>query len=478
MNTLIHKLYAGSPTWCQELAITTKSAMDQHRRRGGNYRNLFEAFQRLQWAREDELHAWRLKQFQKVFTEAAKEVPYYKALFHQVGVDPQGFKDFDHLRIFPMLEKQEIRERPEYYNNPKRKAVYVGFTGGTTGTPLASPHDAESGQYSYALMDRFYMQCGVRWEEKSVYLGANPIVPGREEKNFGRLDHATRTLFMSMRHMSDKTLDKYVHAIKNHSPQYLRGITSFIYNVARQINEQGRSGEIRIPFLFTTSETLTSHMRQAIEHAFGGRVFDYYGSTEGVPMITQCRAGRYHIVPESGHIEFLRPDGSHADPGERAEMVMTSFRSRLRPLLRYRIMDAASYSTEKCPCGLHWTIVEQIHGRFAEWIVTRHGRTISLMGDLIMKSGAELGFRELQVIQTKPDHFIVRAVKGHGYSKASEELLRKRFVANMHHDVTMEFDYTDKIERSPGGKRRIIISKLAQDLYDSCFDVSSEKRAG
>jgi phenylacetate-CoA ligase len=287
------------------------------------------------------------------------------------------------------------------------------------------------------------------------------------------MDHATRTLFMSMRHMSPRTLRDYVEEIKRHSPGYMRGITSFMYDIARWLNENGLSGDVRIPFLFTTSETLSDGMRQAIEQAFCGRVFDYYGSTEGVPMITQCRAGRYHIVPESGFIEFLRPDGSPAEPGEPAEMIVTSLRCRLRPLLRYRVMDTASYSLDTCPCGLNWPVVKRIHGRLAEWIVTRDGRTISCMGDLIMKSGTELGFSEIQVTQVRPDHFVVQAIKGPGFSETSEHSLRQRFIDNMYHDVTMDFVYVDRIEKSDGGKRRLIVSKLAQELYNRCYDAPS-----
>lgn len=466
MGNMLKRIYDMSPIRCQEMAMTVKSAFDQWHRRGGNYKKFLDEFQRLQWAGADEIHAWRIKKFREVFSEAMACVPYYRRIFKEAGIEPSLLSDFNQLRALPLIEKQLLRDHPQYYTNQKRKSVYVGLTGGTTGTPLASPHDAESMQYSFALHDRFYMQCGVRWEERSVYLGAKAIVQKDEQSQFHRYDYATGTLFMSMRHMSEKTLHNYMDAIETHKPQYMRGITSFMYDISRWIEENNYSGYVRIPFLFTTSETLTERMRNTIEHAFAGRVFDYYGSTEGVPMITECRARRYHIVPESGYIEFLRPDGSSADPEEPAEMVMTSFRSLLRPLLRYRVMDSACFSLEKCPCGLNWPVVERIHGRLAEWIVTRDGRTISCMGDLIMKSGTDLGFRELQVTQLTPDHFEVLAIKDSGFTDDSERNLRERFVENMYHDIRMDFIYTDRIERSPGGKRRLIISKPAQELYE------------
>ena len=469
MSSMVQQVYDIAPRWAQELLMALKSANDQRIRRGGQYRQFLKKFQSLQWASEDEIHAWRINRFRNIFVEAAANIPYYNYIFQESGIDPQAFDDFDLLRSLPLLEKQALRDQPAYYMHPKRKAVYVGLTGGTTGMPLASPHDAESMQYSFAMMDRFYMQCGVRWEEKSVYLGAKAIVSAREKSNFQRLDRATGTMFMSMRHMSSQTLLAYVEGIKAYSPQYIRGIASFLYDIARWIEENNHSGQVHIPFIFPTSETLSDDMRKTIERAFSGRVFDYYGSTEGVPIITQCRAGRYHIVPESGYVEFLRPNGSHADPEEPAEMVMTSFRCRLRPLLRYRVMDSANYSLEKCPCGLNWPVVRQINGRLAEWIVTLDGRAISCMGDLIMKSGTELGFREIQVIQIKPDYFEVLAVKAPDFQAKSEEILRKRFVENMYHDITMKFNYTDKIEKSSGGKRRLIISKPAQGLYDKCY---------
>jgi len=466
MSNTLKKIYDISPQYCQELAMTVKSAIDQRRRRGGKYRKYLDEFQCLQWASAEAIRAWRVNRFRAVFSEAVSSIPYYKRIFRDAGIDPSAFHDFRQLRAFPFTEKQFLRDYPEDYINPQRKRAYMGLTGGTTGTPLASPHDAESMQYSFALHDRFYMQCGVRWETRSVYLGAKAIVQKDEQSQFCRHDYATGTLFMSMRHMSEKTMKNYMDTINAHSPQYMRGITSFMYDISKWIEENGYSGCVRIPFLFTTSETLTSKMRNTIEHAFAGRVFDYYGSTEGVPMITECRAKRYHIVPESGYIEFLRPDGTPANPEEPAEMVMTSFRNLLRPLLRYRVMDSACYTLEKCPCGLNWPVVKQIHGRLAEWIITRDGRTISCMGDLIMKSGTNLGFSELQVTQLTPDRFEVLAIKDANFNETSESTLRQRFVENMYHDIKMDFIYTDKIERSPGGKRRLIISKPAEALYE------------
>src|SRR5690606_18459414 len=124
--------------------------------------------------------------------------------------------------------------------------------------------------------------------------------------------------------------------------------TSFIYDLARYVNSNNHSGEIVLKGVFPSSEKLTLEMRDEIERAFSCKVFDHYGSTEGIPLITQCKSGNYHIVPESGIIEFLNSDGSHAQTGQPAEMYMTSLRQLSRPLLRYKIGDTAIYSDKEC----------------------------------------------------------------------------------------------------------------------------------
>ncbi|MCY1690886.1 hypothetical protein OVA29_09590 [Exiguobacterium sp. SL14] len=78
-----------------------------------------------------------------------------------------------------------------------------------------------------------------------------------------------------------------------------------------------------------------------IEDVFHGPVFDQYASSEGAPIVSECRFGQKHLHHEMGIIE-LDVDG---------EILVTSFDTHGTPLIRYRVGDRMTLSQRTCSCG-------------------------------------------------------------------------------------------------------------------------------
>jgi phenylacetate-CoA ligase len=445
----------------QTLLLNVQASQYIRQRRGGQYRSFLEWLLRFQWADRDTIRKWQIERFRLIFGEAVQNIPYYGRIFRDAGFRAEDLTDFSQLRQMPFLNKEQIRENMGEFANPAHKVVYESHTGGTTGAPLATPWDTESLQWSCAIMDRFYQSAGVSYWDRSAHLTGQMIVPHREKKKFWRYSRVDNTVFFSIFHLKPQNMPLYFEELRAYQPLWIEGYTSFIYDIARWINDEGLSGKLRLAAVFPTSETVTPTIREEIEKAFGCPVYNHYGSTEGSTLITQCPAGRMHIVPESGIIEFLREDGTPAEPGEISEMVITSLRNFSLPLLRYRIGDMSLYTEEKCPCGRQWPIVENIAGRNVEQIKTPDGRNLYHFSHLIFKVTAKV--RQSQIIQLKPEKFIFKIVKGPGYDATEENLIRERFREVLGCDARLDIQYVDVIPRLPSGKRPTVISHIREN---------------
>src|SRR5690606_19593805 len=123
-----------------------------------------------------------------------------------------------------------------------------------------------------------------------------------------------------------------------------------------------------------TAETLLERDVNAIRKFFSCNVRDQYASSEGAPFITQCSEGNLHYEMLTGIIEVV---DDNLQPSNEGEILVTSFTTKGTPLIRYRIGDRIKLASNDliCPCGQHTPIVEKIHGRPNDYILSPdHGQ--------------------------------------------------------------------------------------------------------
>lgn len=456
---MLKYIYDNSPSFLQDLFLSAQAFKYRKFRHGGNYMSFLNFLRKSQNYSKEEIVNWQIMQFRKLFGEAYDNTSYYKNIFNEAGIDPKKIENFDFLKKLPILTKENLRENPDQFINKSRKIVYTAKTGGTTGAPLVTPFDADSSQLAFAFIARFFEQSSVAYGSKNLHMTGQQIVPLNERKRFWRRDILGNSLYLSIHHLSPSTFPKYWERIIKFKPYYIFGYTSFIYDLARYVNINNHSGQVILKGVFPSSEKLTLEMRAEIEKAFACSVFDHYGSTEGIPLITQCKKGKYHIVPESGIIEFLNADGSQAKLGEPAEMYMTSLRQFSRPLLRYKIGDTAIYSNSKCTCGLNWEIIDELTGRLSEWLTLEDGRRISQFSHQVFKVVNTVS--ESQIIQYSFRDFEVLIVKAPGYDSVEENFIRNRINELLGDKINISFTYVNEIPKTRGGKKPSLISKVS-----------------
>ena len=127
--------------------------------------------------------------------------------------------------------------------------------------------------------------------------------------------------------------------------------------------------------ILTSSEKLTSEMRLVFEEVYNCKVYDAWSGMEWCGLISENEFGELLYSPDSALIEFLKPDGTNALPGEEAEVVCTGFLNYDQPLIRYKIGDLVKLSIhQQTKCGRKFPKIEEIIGRLEDTVIGKDGR--------------------------------------------------------------------------------------------------------
>jgi phenylacetate-CoA ligase len=257
---------------------------------------------------------------------------------------------------------------------------------------------------------------------------------------FWRWDTGEKRLLCSSYHLSTENLPAYAEAFEKYRPDFIHGYPSSLCLL----------DGYRPKAVFTASETLLDFQRQAIERAFGAKVFNWYGNTEMTCNIVECAAGNLHYRLDYGVLELL-DDGT---------MIGTGLNNRAMPLIRYRVGDRATAKAGTCSCGCAFPMIERIDGRVEDYIRTPDGRFVGRL-DHLFKDAKHI--REAQIVQTRLDEVLLRIVKENGFD---EKPVLSEARQRLGDAMRVRFEYVNAIERTAAGKFRFIVSQLPREQLE------------
>lgn len=459
----LNAVYDRLPSSLQGWAVTTKGFLNRRTRYGSEFDKIFPDMLRQQWASEEFWKSLQYDRLRSIVRDARANVPYYASVIDTESLRAPTLDQL--LAELPLLPKHTLRENPgEFRHSNMDKMRTVNFsTSGTTGAPLTITHSVEAFSTIWAAMVRFWRIAGIdRGDRRLSFTGNRIVTEGGGRGPFGRYDRVNNRLLMSSYHLGTKTVDRYLDEIERFRPAFIDGYPSAISFCARNAQTSGRS--IPITACFPTAETLFADQRKVIETGFQTRVYNQYGSAEGVALITECPSGRLHVNPEVGVVEVLNADGSKTAPGEIGDMVLTTLSNRAMPLLRYQIGDRAVAvdASDRCPCGRNMPLIGDIVGRQDDVVITSDGRRIGMLSYNVFKWTK--GIKESQIIQKTPAHFEIRIVPGPGFDSEQSEVAVRALKERVGEDVSVSVTTVDRLERSANGKLRAVISEVVNDI--------------
>lgn len=360
----------------------------------------------------------------------------------------RGIPDDAPISALPLLRKEDVvAHLPELLARGHDPATTpLGYTGGSTGRPLAFFYDETKHELMRAGMMRSYMLSGWRPGQKILnFWGARQdTVKGGVFAGAARDDFIAAEKTVTAHAVSPQKLDTWARFIQRYRPVLLQGYASILAALARHVLERGIALPDSLIGVYSTAEMLTEAMRATMESAFGCKVFNQYGSREIPNIACECCHGGMHVFTDMVWLEAV--DG---------KLLVTSLTNRLMPMIRYENGDAGELLDAECTCGLPFPLMAMGLCRQNDFILTPDGRRLhpSFFNRLLY---GMTQIEEYQFIQETPRSLTLRFV-GPPLAEATAAALRQALAAE---GLTLEITNVPHIERTTAGKHRFVICLL------------------
>lgn len=452
------KLYSILPIFAQNLLISAYGRKLYRQRYQGIYH---QEINRLKGRTISDVGEQKLIQnemFLQFLQYALKYSPFYKKFYKDV--DLNLIKSVDDIHLLPILDKETLRSNmSDVYTTEKTPFTY-SMTGGTTGKSLVVKSTIEDWQRRMAYLDWFKSMYGfVMTKDKHARFNGKDIIPlGQKSKIFWRDNKAVNQRIYSSFYTSEENIKYYVDNLNEFQPLEMDGFVSTMYDIAKYMDDHGLRPSFTPKAIFPTSETVLQVHREMLEKVFGCKVRDQYASSEGAPFIIEFPDGYMHECLDTGVFEHIKTD-------QGTKLIVTSFTTHGTPLIRYDIGDNIIECDENDTPNpnIGFPAIKAIDGRKADALYSEERGHISNANMSNVIKHLPNSIINIQFIQDRIDHILIRAVVDkERYDKSGEHHIFEEMAIRFGEKMTYDIEYVDKIERTKGGKCRMIINNIGK----------------
>jgi phenylacetate-coenzyme A ligase PaaK-like adenylate-forming protein len=408
----------------------------------------------------DEIRETQFRDLSALLAHAEARVPYYRALFRNLGIRSQDIRNWEDFVKLPVLTKDIIREKQKdlIREDVPLEKLRPHFSGGSTGVPLKFFRSREYMVASDAGSYRNLQQCGWRPGEMIAFFwGGNDKLYGMSRLEFEARQFVRRTYQFDPFHSGEADMAEWAKRFRRVQPRVILGYASTIARFAEFLDIQKKS-VARIKGVFTTAEKLYKPQREVIERIFQCKAFDCYGSSEVQNIAAECPKGKMHV-----NADFVVPEeGDDADGGPRP-LLLTSLKNWSMPFIRYRNEDCGALSQEHCSCGNNFPLMRLEIARTSDNFIFPNGRVVHGEFFTHLMYGSD-GIAIFQFHQTAVDEIILSIVPGPGSRQSREEKIQEsiRQIQSLSpgQPVRVEIREVDAIPLSTAGKHRFTRSDV------------------
>lgn len=453
MKSAFFSIYEKMPICIQNVAMSLYGVFLGSQRYGKAYKAMLKKLETLDYTDEVAMRQLQQERFLAFLQYAYANSAFYKELYRGIDLSKvKGIKDIEQL---PVLEKEILRSHLQQIYTISQKDAIVSHTGGTTGKSLEVLYTKDDFQERMAYLHFWEQEHGVKQGDKrATFNGRQFVSRNQERKVFWRYNHYRKQMLYSTFNMTDENLPYYVDSLNKFKPMVINGFVSAIFQIASYINKQNIHLEFRPRVIFTTSETLLNYQREAMQKAFGCPVRDQYASSEGAPMITECKYGKLHYNLYTGVIEeYVTEYGT--------EMLVTGFNTHGTPLIRYRIGDMWELADEKCECGCCFPVVKRIEGRKVDYLLSpQYGKvSLSHLADVI--KGLPNSIVNMQFVQKEATAILIKIVVDKNcFVETDTEKILEEMKYRFGNDMIFEIQIVDDIGKEKSGKYSLIKNEM------------------
>lgn len=420
--------------------------------------------------RYSDIQARQLQKIQSLVTYASQNVPYYRKLFQQPGMQILPLRSLYDFEMLPLVEKPTIQQNWHAFLSDQfaEKELVIRFTSGSTGQPLKCAHSVAERLVLGRHMMRARMQWGVTFPARWLILGgAVRFASGLLQKHEQTMKGGEDFLMLSTLELSPAIAAEYVQKIQQFQPQWVYGMPTALAQMAAYAQQQDL--QLHIPglrLIETVGELLHDNQRQLIQSLFQVPPANQYASREVWGIGFECPHGQMHLLTENTYVEILRLDGQPAAIGEKGEVVVTGLNNRAQPFIRYRLGDIGVIYDEPCPCGNPNPSIRLTGGRVSEKIWGMEDRVGTLVFDSVVRAMCQRGLDNIlqyRVVQRTANRFEAQVVPKGEWTNAHQEFFVHQTRKLLREETEVQIVLVDSIPPLPSGKAKSFLVDLAQE---------------
>ena len=418
-------------------------------------------YEQSQWFDRARLDHMQLTKLNALLRHAWAEVPFLNTYWRDHGVTPGPLAELSDLERYPILTKSLITDNyRDMIAWSWRGKTLNKTTGGSSGTPFKLEYTMESYARRTAVMWRGYAWGGADLGAKTAYLWGTGQAPSGLSALKDKLYHrAFNRKFLNAFRMTEANLDAYVAEIEAYGPEILVGYVAPVVTLAKHLNRQGRV--VRgLRGVITGAEALFEPERDAIERAFGCKVFNTYGCREFMLLASECpEHSGLHVNVDHVVLETVDASGGNIR-GSSGDVLITDLHNYGMPFVRYRNGDRATYSGATCACGRGLPLLTSVDGRILDTIRTADGRHVP--GEFFVYAMLDvLTVKQYLVVQTSLADIEVLVVKDGAITDDERAKILTKIGGVVGETCRVTVKQVDEIPASRSGKRRVTVSQLA-----------------
>ena len=431
---------------------------------GRHFRKNLNSVREAQWWSAERAREYQLKRLREILQLAYEGTDFYRQMFDDSGFHPHDLKKLSDMNRLPIINKQTVRENLSRMctKDIKNLDVDFGSTGSTSGMPLHFYLNASRSYVEFAYLTASWERVGFTAGMPMAVLRGRTVQADRTGMHH-QWDPILRHHYYSSFHMSDDSMAKYLEHIATIGPCFLHVYPSTVTALARYIIRSKRKAPDNIRGIIAESEILYPDQRQMVKEIFGCRLLSCYGQSEKVVLAVGCEhSDDYHVWPTYGYFELLDSDGNQVNtPGQRGEIVGTSFINTVMPFIRYRTGDWATYVGERCEaCGREHVMIRDIRGhRTQEVLIAADGSEIPWAA-LNMHDDTLLHVHRFQFVQENWGKAVLRIVPADGFTTNDAKRIEKNLGKTLGGRLVFTIEPVDAIPFSPRGKAIYVDQKI------------------
>ena len=337
------------------------------------------------------------------------------------------------LKLFPILNKNDLRSNPLSLQVKTKQKNFKIYSSGSTGVSTWVSMDSSDLMSIQSLSIHLWELCGYKLGEPMVQTGISP-----KRSRLKKLkDIFFRVYYIPAFSLSDKDLKSICLKLSMKKNCSLVGYPSSLNIIAEYVIENNI--KLRLKTVIGLGDKLFDHYKNNIQQAFGCKIHETYGSSEGFQIGFQSDLDYMYLYTPQVYMELLDDNNNPVKDGEIGNVVVTRLDNKNMPLIRYKLGDlAVMLPRNKYPANRK-LIVHSFTGIF-EYIQE---------------------IKQFKIIQKDRKSILVQYVPDEDFTKEVLTIVKVKLQKIiMNDDFKILFEEVSKIKGTKSGKPQIIESHI------------------